>query len=95
MDNNKLKSLLHQLREVRAEYDAALIPCQRENAILKVFCLSLLKAHPNPLAALAQLASRAEGVEGRSLFGEWTDIEVEALQPAAQELLEEFSRRLR
>lgn len=94
MNDDNVRNLLRQLREIRAEYDAALIGCQRENAVLKVFCLSLLQAHPNPQAALARLANQAEELEGRALFGAWTDTEIEALRPVAQELFDEISQRL-
>ncbi|MFC4620816.1 hypothetical protein ACFO3A_01105 [Comamonas nitrativorans] len=93
--NEQIADILRQLQaEMRAEYESTITTFQRENALLKAFCLSLLTEAEHPQVALARLLSRCEDIEGFALFSEWSEAEVQSLLPTANALLEELRQRL-
>lgn len=88
--NEKITSILRLQEEMRADYESTITACQRENTLLKAFCLSLLKEAEHPQVALARLLIQAEGIEGSALFSECSEAEFQSLFPTANALLEEL-----
>jgi len=67
-----------------------LLTLRAENMALRMFLQSLLQAHPNRPAALAQLARQLEDAKEEGLFRARTDEENAAFARAAEGLLTEF-----